>query len=343
MEHLQSACNSHSKLTVREIAKRLGVAPSTVSRALDDHPRISSNTKALVRRALAEMQKETEPAEFSTIGLFLLNDEGDDFFASIVRGAMNYADKMGIYLLLEKIDSRQDFLPYAIARRRVDGAIIAGIPIADELVKKLAAQDIPVTFIGRYLSKKESTRLNTVLSDNNLGGRLAGEHLLEKGYQKFVIVTHPGPQYNPQKDRAEGFIEAIGHQDFVQYVTAAIEGRQMVGEPVDTILSLVREGYRVGVFAVSDHLARALILALNERGIPIPEAVGIIGYDGVEKPDANLVPSLTTLNVPKEELGYMAGRLIRDIALKQVPTPIQVCIQPQLIVRGSTERSVYLD
>ena len=133
------------KLTVREIAKLAGVSPSTVTRALQDHPRIAETTKAKIRAIVR--RNEQKP-----IGMLIANPLGDlasdTFFAEVIKGAAEFLKGSGRQLLLESFDGQANSpLPDMITQERVCGIIVGGIPIDDEVVRRLA-NTLPAVFIG---------------------------------------------------------------------------------------------------------------------------------------------------------------------------------------------------
>ena len=143
------------KLTVREIARLAGVSPSTVTRALQDHPRIAEETKAKIRAIVR--RNEQKP-----VGMLIANPLGDlasdTFFAEVIKGAAELLKGFGRPLLLESFDGRASGpLPDMVAQERVCGIIVGGIPIDDEVVRRLA-QTLPAVFIGRYLNDYQSPR-----------------------------------------------------------------------------------------------------------------------------------------------------------------------------------------
>ena len=190
------------KLTVREIARLAGVSPSTVTRALQDHPRIAEETKAKIRAIVR--RNEQKP-----VGMLIANPLGDlasdTFFAEVIKGAAELLKGFGRPLLLESFDGRASGpLPDMVAQERVCGIIVGGIPIDDEVVRRLA-QTLPAVFIGRYLNDYQS--LSAVISDNHTGGREAGEHLISLGYEHFIFL---GEDLRTNfAHRLQGFREAI--------------------------------------------------------------------------------------------------------------------------------------
>lgn len=330
------------RITAREIARKLGVAPSTVTRALQDNPRISPATREKIRRVAMEHGYNLgggapQPEGLSgNIGLVIVNPQGglasDEFFSEVVNGVSAYLRERRRHLLVEAVDNPAG-LPALLAEKKVAGLIIGGIPIEDAYIEGLVATGAPMVFIGKYL--KDHRRLHAVIPDNVAGGELVGEHLVECGYEEFVFLGGD-LRINTFQDRLEGFRAALQQHGYPlpksNVITAQI-GQE--GGYLALKNCLARISGRIGVFASTDWMAAGAIRAFKEAGLSLPGQVGLVGYSDLPLAAA-LYPSLTTVRVDRQLLGFMAARILLDITRRAIARPVQVHIQPELIVREST-------
>lgn len=321
-------------VTLKEIAERVGVSPSTVSRALNDHPRISTRTKTLVRHALLEMGRERQteqPAQ--SFGMFLTRIIDDAFMAKTISGVLRYTDSVCITVFLERLDAKGQCLPHVLMRGGIDGMIVGGIPIPEQTIHLLLRTHIPIVFVGRYLEKEASARVNYVASDNVAGGRLAARHLISCGYDQTVVLRPLAP-CNPHYDRLEGFMEVMCASNILPSIIPFTMDGTVYPRAFKSLLELTRSG-SIGVFSMEDLAGVAILKALQDAGIRIPEQAGVIGYSGLDV-TTHTYPPLSTIDVDKEMLGFCAARLLHGIINGQIPSPMQIHIQPRLIARAST-------
>lgn len=343
--------------SLRAIAKLAGVSPSTVTRVLHDSPRISEARKREIRQLLALHGYLPHPTEnaagtIQTIGAVIANPQGgmssDNFFSDVVQGAIRFLRERGGQLVIETIAapagaSTNVELPKAIAERRAQAVIVGGIPLPDGLIELLVAQGFPVVFIGKYTD--DYTRLNAVISDNVAGGRLVGKHLVECGYEEFYFIGGNQSIYT-FADRLRGFQEglaAAGARLAVRNIVTMEEIDQTAGYHAAKML-LARLGedsrahprrVRRGIFASTDWMAAGVIRALSEAGEKIPDSFGVVGYSDLELA-SHLIPSLTTVHMDKDQLGFLAARTAVDLLTNAITGPIQIFQQPRLVAREST-------
>lgn len=329
-------------ITARQIARMLGVAPSTVTRALQDNPRISPATKEKIRKIAMEhgyhlAGEAAGPEMLSTnIGLVIANPQGglasDEFFSEVVNGVSAYLRERRRHLLVEAVDNPAG-LPALLAEKKVAGLITGGIPIEDAYIEALLATGVPVVFIGKYL--KDHRRLHAVIPDNVAGGELVGNHLVECGYEEFVFLGGD-LRINTFQDRLEGFRIALQRHGYTLPRANIITGQMgQEGGYLGLKNCLARLSGRIGVFASTDWMAAGAIRAFKEAGLSLPEQVGLVGYSDLPLASA-LYPSLTTVRVDRQLLGFMAARLLLDVTRRMIARPVQVHIQPELVVREST-------
>lgn len=322
-----------TKLSMRQIAKLANVSPSTVSRALKDHPGISDETKRRIRAII--QQHEQKP-----IGIAIANPAGglsdDNFFSEVIQGASEYLKQEDQQLLLETFDGDgKQGLPAMVNERQVSGLIVGGIPIADSLIHELLATKLPVVFIGKYL--QDSDQLPSVISDNVVGGKLAGEHLADCGYEDFYFLGG-SLSTNTFADRLKGFkegLESRGKTLKKDHILISSMDQKGGYESSKRVLESP-PSHSIGIFASTDWMAAGVIRALQQTGMAIPDTVGVVGYSDLDLA-RYIYPTLTSIRVEKTTMGYLAARTLLDQINGRITEPVQCYLRPRLITRETTK------
>lgn len=336
----------------RALARRLGISPSTVSRALRDDPRISLATRNRVKQAAGRLRQAVpfaqpsagapapgEPPDLATapLGMVIANPtgglRGDQFFRDVTEAALAYVARTGRQLMLEAVSGRSGApLPKLVEQRVVAGVLVGGVPIDDEWLDRLTAGPVPVVTIGKYTARFQ--QYFAAIPDNVAGGYLAGQHLVECGYDEWWFV---GGDLAIQTfaDRLAGMRRALGGRR-VEVVIGGID--EEAGLQAAAVLAeSAHRGARPGVFAATDWLASGLARGLRQQGVHVPEAVGVVGYSDLELA-SHTTPRLTTIRVNRQQLAWLACRLLEDRIAGVLTHPVQAFIQPELVVRESTQR-----
>ena len=328
-------------VTLQDVARASGVSKATVSRVLNDDPRISAATRQRVRAALDALGYRglgRRAAVRTGDVAFLLSDplgpvHEDLFFNEVLRGVVAELEAHGYHTLLAHTDGRLDpsgHLPSVV--ERVDGVIAAGAGLQPALVRALIAGPVPVVLIGRYLRGRG---FYAVLPDNEEGGRLATEHLLALGRRRIAFLGGP-MDTNVYRDRLAGY--QLAHAEAGLTPDPALF-RPVQRNPDDVVAQTLdlfaTDAPPDAIFAADDWLALQVLHALRERGLRVPEDVAVVGYADV--PLAALAdPPLTTVHVPKRRLGRAAAKLLHDVLTGQSDGPVQIIVSPHLVVRAST-------
>lgn len=315
--------------TIRDVAKLAGVSIATVSRVLNnaDHP-VNEVTKKKVLESAKELgfrpnaaAQELLTRTTSTIGV-LIPDISNPYYATILQGAQEVAEKAGYYLLLGHTnrDARRQSEHLAIfAAKRVAGVLVLGGSISQTDIQSLDAIGIPVTVIGRH-----SFQLPSVQVDNVEIGRIATQHLLQSGCKSIAFLAGPSSS-TTMKDRVQGYRETIGG-----------EGQVLWGELTsDWGSSAVQQVEADGIVCGNDMVALGALHGLSLKNCRVPQDVSVIGCDdiGIAR---NTVPPLTSIAVPSIQLGKQIVKLLLTIIQKkEIPREPEV-LPVQLHVRAST-------
>lgn len=325
--------------SITDIARAAGVAPSTVSRALRDHPRISPGRRAAIR-ALAQQlgylpsqaARSLATGQTRTLGV-VVTDVTDPFVAEVMKGSEEASRRAG-YSLLFVASLRDPRLEVEGARlllgRQVDGMIIISSRAAAQCADLLSARGLPLVLVNNELRTGQA---HSVCTDNQGGVRRAVEHLHQLGHARIAFVA--GPEGGRSSlERREGYLRALAELDLPRVPAYLVEGNGLLEDGPRALAALLAlEVPPTAVVCYNDLTAIGLLSAAADRGIRVPSNLSVVGYDNIPL-SAYTVPPLTTVEQPKQALGQQAVETcLRVLAGETVPT---VVMPAALVVRGST-------
>lgn len=325
---------SRNRVTMEEVARAAGVSRSLVSLAYRDLFGVSVQTRTrilAVGEALGytpnRLAARLAGRSGSTLGVFL-QDLHNDLFADIhdgVREITDEADKL-LVLAVGTIDGRRDAASLtALVESRVDLIIAAGLQLPDSDVVALAAR-VPMLSIARHIEGVDS-----VISDNRFGARLATEHLLGLGHRRILFLANPPT--DGYRDRALGYADAMASAGLRSRTIQTSYAREIAA--IDAGKALDAADAPTAVFAHNDHAALGVLDALAARRLVPGSDVSVVGYDNSS---ISRFPgtALTTVDIHSRSLGRTAALL--GIARMQDPSaPVQTHSSiPTLVIRATT-------
>lgn len=325
---------------IKMVAKKAGVSPSTVSRALSGNVVVSPETKKRVLQAVKELNyqpnvlaKSLKEGRSKTIGLFLPNLHSLVFPAAI-RGITEVAKRNGYTLVLFNTDEdleTETFYIDNLRRRLVDGFIFSTATEDSTHILELKKRGYPVVLMIRSLNNE----IDTVLIDNYSGGYQATKFLLERGYRKIAIINGT-LKLELYRERFRGYQAALAEFGIALNEKLTFHETKGWEDGYRAISEILDQGeHPDAIFATSDPKALGVIKALKERGMKVPDDVAVIGYDNLDMSEL-MDPPLTTMAQPFYEAGTKAAeRLMKLINSKRQTKPIIEKLVPQLLIRQS--------
>lgn len=325
--------------TIYEVAERAGVSPATVSRFLRGD---AVRARDAVGDAIDSLgfvpsraARSLKLGQTHSIGV-VVPDVTNPFFAAVVKGVESITRQgdYNIFLCNTEESPVREKKVLADLLGRVDGIILA--PATEP---SLAPADnhrpgAPVVFLDRETQADEL--VDSVLVDNEGGGRQAAEHLLGLGHTRIGIVSGP-LDTTPGRGRHEGFVAALdaGGVELDGALVQIGDFRQESGYQAALRL-LALERPPTAIFAANNLMTIGVLHALHALGVRVPNGVSVIGFDDLELADL-LSPPLTVIDRPMEEQGALAMRLLlaRVEAGDERP-PQRIVLDTHLLVRSST-------
>mgnify|MGYP001434149058 CR=1 FL=1 len=332
--------------TIKDIAKLANVSIATVSLVINNNKRISPETKKKVNKAIKDLNYHPSGSarglvsgKTGNIGFILTNDHflrSEPFYTRIFLGAEFEAREKQLYILLTTIPSEYKKgykLPRFVLERNIDGVILVG-KIPSQIINLLRKYDLPMVFVDYDIPGDEHS---AVLIDNFNGGLTAANHLLETGKTKIAFIAadieHPSI-----KNRFEGYKKALEDKGikFDQSICITDENYPARDNGYNAAKRLLKKNKKIdAIFACNDAMAIGVMQYLKEKEIKVPEEIAVIGFDDVES-DVLLDPPLSTINVPKIEIGGEAVKLMEQMLKKKAHANKKILVPVELIKRKST-------
>jgi DNA-binding LacI/PurR family transcriptional regulator len=343
---------SKRKPTIYEVAQAAGVSRQTVSRVLNNRPDVSPETRKRVKEIIEKLDyqpsaiarslslRKTYTLGVVTAGLQYLGP------SRTLSGITREADELGYGLLLKELASfsANNITPLLqwFQSHHVDGIIWAAPEIGDnrEWLDGLSAEfNIPIIF----LTMEKIDDISIVTIDNYSGGQIATEHLLNLGRKNIGHISGPLDWWEA-RERKRGWEDALHAESIKPTNQMWFEGNWSSKSGKLAMSELQKIFPEMdAIFAGNDQMALSVLQTAWEAGIKVPDDLAVIGFDGI--PEAEFYfPPLSTIYQNQDEVGRAVVReLIRlvDEGLDdaQETKPRHITIEPELIVRGSTQKS----
>jgi DNA-binding LacI/PurR family transcriptional regulator len=323
-------------VTIYDVARAVGVAPSTVSRAFARPGRVNGETAARIRRVAAELGYRTNslaqalPTGRTSMIALAISDITNPFYNEIIRGAQVAATEAGYTILLADTQEsgavEREALERAMAM--VDGIVLATTRMSDSAIRVLAKQR-PVIVLNRAVSDVPS-----VVTDNPRGMRRAVEHLAELGHQRITYVAGPEASWTDGV-RWRSLREAA--MELELQVRRIGPGAPTVAGGVKAAAEFLRQPTSA-VIAYNDRMAITVMRELTAAGALVPRDVSVVGFDNIFAAEL-FTPALTTVAAPLKAMGLTAVRNLLAIVGGARPRATEpISLPSRLIVRESTAR-----
>jgi LacI family transcriptional regulator len=284
-----------------------------------------------------ESARQLRVGHSSTLAYVML-DARNPFFTDVARDIEGVAEDAGLSLFLCNSDQRSERERTYLTRleqQRVQGVLITPSDLDSPLLTELPRRGTPVVIVDRMRSAGTHC---TVAVDDELGGRIAVEHLLEAGHERVAFVG--GPETLGQvRDRLHGARTAWAEagRDPDALTVLRTDGLTVAegSSAAQRIAGTSKRSRPTAAFCANDLLALGVLQGSLGLGLRVPEDLAVIGYDDIDFAAAAAVP-LTSVRQPRADLGRRAAELLLDETSDSVHTHEQVVFTPELVARAST-------
>jgi len=339
---------SRKYVTLKDISKETGLAITTISKALRNHPDISKKTIKRVNKIAEEMgyiknvsASQLKGNKSNTVGV-VLSDSSNPFFAEFMAGLESEAENNQYKLIRMNSEGEQKKEEEAIKtllQYRVDGLVI--FPLQESIYKyekyKITGNSVLVGWC------KEKKLIDSVFTEEFKGMYLATEHLIKTGRKEILFLDNFLYKTGYYGRRFEGYKSALADNGIEfksenHIINTNLEKQHRIYEGYNSIKEVLQAGKRFdGLVCFNDLLAYGAIKALHEKKIRIPEEVGIVGYDDLAF-SMMVYPSLSSVSYSKYNWGVKSLQtLLRRLENPKLP-PQEIKIDLDLKVRESSER-----
>jgi len=336
------------KTTIYDIAKRLDITAATVSRALNNNPKISEVTRQLVFETAAKMNykqnrlaQSLRSGKSNNVGVIVPRIDSN-FFASIIRGIEEELHPKGYHVIIcqtHEDEARQMENITTLLNAQVDGILMSVSDVSEEnnyVMKNVVDKNVPLIFFDR---KKKMDGVSSVTINDFEGGYLATMNLIEQGCKRIAHLTGD-LSLEIFENRKNGYQKALldsgleWNEDYVFQTKSNVEAGR---KAVERLLAL--DTPPDGIFSSSDFAALGAIQELKERGIKIPEEFCVFGF-GNEPFTFFMELSISSVDQSPLEMGKMAAKVfIEQINnTDKVKIEKKVVLTPQLHIRKSSTR-----
>ncbi len=329
--------------TIKDIAKKLGVSTSTVSRALADRWDINPKTRELVLETARAMNYKPNPMavmlskhQTKTIGI-IIPEFYNSFFPTVIEGIQDVLQKTGHKLLImqskESMETERVNMEF-LENCMVDGIILAITQEGEnvEQYRGLIERSIPIVFISRASMQVNAPR---VMIDNYKMSFAAVEHLILTGRRHIAHISGP-VSLNITGDRTKGYLDALAKYGLEEDRSLIVPGGMVLEGGYEAACTLLKSKRNIdAIFAFNDHAAIGAMRYLKEVGVSIPEDIAIVGFS--ESHSALVVePRLTSVAQPLTEMGRKAAEIILKLIDNKKLPEMNVCLEAQLNIRESS-------
>ena len=335
------------QVTLKDIAKHLGVSVATVSRALKDFPDIGAETKAAVKKLAEEWNYRPNTLavglrkQKSKIIGVIIPEIVHHFFSSVISGIMDEMEQHGYSIMLFQSNEtlfREQRDIDVLLNSRVDGLMISlsNNTTTFEHISNAQKMGIPVVLFDKVTDELDCSQ---VVVDDQEGAYLATKHLIDQGCKRIAHIRGPEHPKNAH-DRLQGYINALHDAGISVDESLILSCEKVIHE----------EGYQFakqllalptppdGIFAITDAVAIGAMVAIKEHGLHIPTDIALVGFSNWRMA-AVVEPTLTSIHQPGYEMGQAASRILLEEINVSKSENIQhqkIVLKTNLVIRDSS-------
>lgn len=327
---------------LKDIAKKLNISVSTVSRVVNNKIYVKPETKEMVMRALNELNympnqiaRSLKNKSTKTIGI-MIPDISENFFTNVIKGTDDVLSRNGYAIILcdtgESAEKEESYLNL-LSEKQIDGLILATVCKEYKNLYKLIAKEIPIIFIDNLPNLKSS--YDSVIIDNSRASYIAVEHLINLGHKAIGAIIG-------KMDETTGYERLLGYRkalednkiDINENLIRIGDFKEKSGYECMKALLELNQNFSA-VYVASSKMTYGAIKAIREKGLKIPEDISLVGFD-IHDVSGLITPSITTILQPEERIGKVAGELmLKRLQVSDERFNQKIVLDPDILVRDS--------
>lgn len=332
------------KVTIYKVAKKAGVAISTVSRVLNESPNVSEETKEKIQKVIDELNFRPQvsarklASKEPQILAVAVPSFTTPFFNELLKGIKDEIRNMDLDIILYNTGSKdpEEAVINFFHRGTADALILLSIDVSETVHKHLQSTHIPIVLVN---SAHES--YNYYVLNDYKGGYLAGEHLVKQGYERMGMITTP-VETRSSTERERGFKDALRNfkMPIDKHLFVTGDTTKHAGFTEESGFEAIYKYKEMGkfpeaLFCTNDTQALGALHALSKLGMRVPEDIAIMGYDNIK---LSKYLDLTTMDQHMHEIGSLAILRLAEIIKDSESPMVQEMRNPILVERGSTTK-----
>jgi LacI family transcriptional regulator len=333
-------------ITIRDLAEKLDLSITTVSRALDGYSDVAEETRQRVIQAAHEMgyvpsyaARQLRRKRTDAIGYILPTSSprfSDPFYVSFLTGLCDEVASQQLDLLVTSCppDSEEEKEQYRrwVQSRRVDGMVLNRVRLHDWRIEFLAQNAIPFVSLGR---SDFAGNLHLIDVDDQAGMKELVTHLAAKGHRRLGFIG-ASPNLVIHANRFQGYLAGLEAASIDYDPNLYIEGDLTEAGGYQAALTLLnRQPRPTAILGINDLTALGVFRAAKDRGIYVGTELAIAGYDGIKETELTN-PPLTTLYQPTYEIARQLAQMLVQLVEGAEIAERQISLKPQLYIRAST-------
>ncbi|MCS7003867.1 MAG: LacI family transcriptional regulator [Cytophagales bacterium] len=347
-----------TQVTLKDIARKLGLSTSTVSRALQDHPDISAKTKEAVQKLAQELDYQPNmlalnlrKSKSNMIGV-VVPEIVNHFFSTVLSGMESVAYERGYRVMVcqsKESYEREKGDIQALVSSRVDGLLISVAATTTEYdhFERLVSKGVPFVFYDRVCRDFD---VSTVEVDDHEGAFKLVEHLIQQGCTKIAHISGPKSS-SIALERLKGYVAALATYKIPLDNSLIFQSDMSLQGGMEAAEQILSSGKEIdAIFGMNNLVTLGAFYKLKERGIQIPEEIALGGFTN-DPLTCAVEPPITVVAQPGFEIGATAMRLLieRIEAIEKqknqekitIPPPVHIKLKGELIIRKSTLKRGY--
>lgn len=332
-------------VSIKDVANKTGLSPSTISLVLNNHSKIPETTKKRVLKAIAELgyvphysARSLSSKQTYTIAVIVPQIShifSIPFFGEAISGIYDACYSKNYKLIFEQAKwewaAAKNYLRI-FKERRIDGMIYIGSTTRDKYLKDFEKEDYKIILVGSYF---EDIDLSYVIGDNFQGARQATEYLIGLGHKRIGLITG-GFQIISARDRYRGYRKAL-EIGGIPFNSSLVERADFDFDSGYEAMKRLLPKKPTAVFAGNDLMALGAIQAVEDAGLKVPDDISICGMDNI-RTGRLLDNKLTTVDYNVYNMGFIAANRLIEMLESNRKEKIKEIISTKLIIRESCKK-----
>lgn len=326
-------------MTQKEIAEKLNVSVSMVSRVVTGKDRVSEDNRKKILELLEksgyqpnEVARSLKRKTTRVIGV-MVPDVTNPFFSSIIKGIEEILTESDYSMLLcnsNEDEEKERELREVLIERQIAGLILGTVSTDTDYIQRYRNQGIPIVFVDNM--PKIAEEFDFVAIDNCKASKRLLSHLVKGGHKRIAIINGPLKETSAQ-EIFNGYKEILSENGLEMVPDYIEQGDFLIDSGYTSMKRILELKNRPSaVLAANDSMAYGALRMLKEAKIAIPDEMAIVTFDAND-PTGLIQPKLTTINAPAEEIGKAAGNIIRNkIRRKQKSIYNHIILEPDFII-----------